>query len=343
MTVATDTSSHSSSSPGTAPHSTRSAAVLMLALGESEAATVLQHLDAKVVQRLGTAMTQLKATSQDEVTDVVTDFVTTMSGQADIAVGSDDYIRKVLADALGNDKANGIIDRILVGPKGKGLDVLKWMDPRAISGLVRQEHPQVVAIVVSYLDADLAAKVLEDLPPWLQADILLRIALLDGIQPAALGVLDEMIERQIADKGATVSANLGGTKAAANILNFLPATVLDELRKADEHAAHTIQDLMFVFDDLIHIDDKGIQAVLRELDPARLVVAIKGAEPALVQHFLKNMSQRAADMFKDDMDSRGPVKLSEVEAAQREVLAIARRLADAGTLALGSAGSEAYV
>ncbi len=322
---------------------TRSAAVLLLALGESEAATVLKHLDAKVVQRLGTAMAQLKSASRDEVSDVVTDFVTTMDGQADIKIGSDDYIRKVLTDALGDDKANGIIDRILVGRKSKGLDVLKWMEPRAIAEIVRQEHPQVLAIIISYLDSDLAAKVLTELPQWVQAEVLLRISQLDGIQPAALGKLDEMIEKQIAGKGASVSANLGGAKAAASILNFLPASTLDELRKADEGVAQKLQDLMFVFDDMISVDDKGIQSVLREVDSARLVIALKGAEPTLVQHFLKNMSQRAAEMLKDDMESRGPVKLSEVEAAQKEILAITRKLSDAGTIVLGGGGGEAYV
>jgi flagellar motor switch protein FliG len=323
--------------------STRSAAVLLLALGESEAATVLKHLDAKVVQRLGTAMAQLKSASRDEVSEVVGDFVTTMEEQADIKIGSDDYIRKVLTDALGDDKANGIIDRILVGRKSKGLDVLKWMEPRAIAEIVRQEHPQVLAIVISYLDSDLAAKVLAELPQWVQAEVLLRISQLDGIQPAALGKLDEMIEKQIAGKGASVSANLGGAKAAASILNFLPAATLDELRKADEGVAQKLQDLMFVFDDMISVDDKGIQSVLREVDSARLVIALKGAEPTLAQHFLKNMSQRAAEMLKDDMESRGPVKLSEVEAAQKEILVITRKLADAGTIVLGGGGGEAYV
>jgi flagellar motor switch protein FliG len=323
--------------------STRSAAVLLLALGEGEAATVLKHLEAKVVQRLGTAMSQLKSASRDEVHEVVGGFVTTMDEQADIKVASDDYIRKVLTSALGDDKANGIIDRILVGRKTKGLDVLKWMEPRAIAEIVRQEHPQVLAIIISYLDPDQAAKVLAEMPQWVQAEVLLRVSQLDGIQPAALGKLDEMIEKQIAGKGSSVSANLGGAKAAASILNLLPATTLDELRSADEGVAQKLQDLMFVFSDMINVDDKGVQAVLREVDSARLVIAMKGADQALVAHFLKNMSQRAAEMLKDDMDSRGPVKLSEVEAAQKEILVITRKLADAGTIVLGGGGGEAYV
>jgi flagellar motor switch protein FliG len=323
--------------------STRSAAVLLLALGEGEAATVLRHLDAKVVQRLGTEMAQIKSASRDEVAEVIGDFVSIVDSQADIKVGSDDYIRKVFTDALGDDKANGIIDRILVGRKSKGLDVLKWMDPRAIAELVRTEHPQVLSIIISYLDQDLAAKVLAELPLVVQAEVIARVAQLDGVQPAALGKLDEMIAKQIAGKGGSMSANLGGPKVAAGILNFLPATILDELRNGDEAMAQKLQDLMFVFADMIQIDDKGIQTLLREVDSGRLVLALKGADQTLTQHFLKNMSQRAAEMLKDDMESRGPVKLSEVEAAQKEVLTTARKLADAGTIMIGGGGTEAYV
>ena len=317
--------------------------MLLLALGESEAATVLKHLDAKVVQRLGTAMAQLKSASREEVTDVIGGFVMTMEGQADIKVGSDDYIRKVLTDALGNDKATGIIDRILVGRKSKGLDVLKWMEPRAIAELVKHEHPQVLAIVIAYLDADLSAKVLAELPQSIQTEVLLRVAQLDGVQPNALGKLDEMLEKQIAGKGSSVSANLGGPKMAASILNFMPGAALEDLRKSDEGTAAKLQELMFTFEDMANVDDKGVQAVLREVDSARLVIALKGADASLVEHFLTNMSSRAAEMLKDDMENRGPVKLSDVEAAQKEICAIARRLADAGTIALGSSSSEQYV
>ncbi len=322
---------------------TRNAAVLLLALGENEAATVLKHLDAKTVQRLGSAMAQIKSASRDEVTTVVGDFVMTLDGQADIKVGTDDYIRKVLTDALGEDKASSIIDRILVTRKSKGLDVLKWMDPRTIAEIIRQEHPQVLAIITSYLDADLAAKVLAEMPEWLQAEVLLRVSQLDGVQPAALGKLDEMIEKQIASKGTSVSAKLGGTKSAAAILNFMPSSTMEELKRADEEMAQKLQDLMFVFEDMLKVDDKGVQTLLREVDSARLVIAMKGADQALVQHFLKNMSQRAAEMLKDDMESRGPVKLSEVEAAQKEILVAARKLAEAGTIVLGNSGGESYV
>jgi flagellar motor switch protein FliG len=322
---------------------TRSAAVLLLALGETEAATVLKHLDAKVVQRLGSAMAQLKSASREEVSDVIGGFVSTMEAQADIKVGSEEYIRKVLTEALGDERASGIIDRIQVGRRSKGLDVLKWMEPRAIAEVVKLEHPQVLAIVISYLDSDLAAKVLAELPAEIQTEVLMRIAQLDGVQPSALGKLDEMIEKQIAGKGSSVSANLGGPKMAASILNFMPAAIIEDLRKADEVTATKLQDLMFTFSDLISVDDKAVQTILREFDSARLVIALKGADAALVEHILKNMSSRAAEMLKDDMESRGPVKLSEVEAAQKEILAVTRRLADAGTIALGATSGEKYI
>jgi flagellar motor switch protein FliG len=327
--------------------STRSAAVLLLALGEQEAATVLKHLDAKVVQKLGVEMAQLKSASREEVGAVVTGFVNVMDTQADIKVGSDEYIRTVLVNALGDDKASGIIDRILLGRTSKGLDVLKWMEPRAIAETIKLEHPQVLAIVLAYLDADHAAKVLEHFPPALQADVITRIATLDGVQPAALGKLDEMIEKQFAGNAGGVAANLGGPKIAAGILNFIDSTgegeVIGQIRKTDEALCQKLQDLMFVFENLLEVDDRGIQEILREIDTAKLVLALKGADPQMLDKFLKNMSQRAGEMLKDDLESRGPVRLSDVEAAQKEILAVARRLADAGRIMLGAAAAEQYV
>jgi len=326
--------------------STRSAAVLLLALGESEAATVLKHLDAKIVQRLGVEMAQLKSASRDEVSAVINGFVTVMEEQADIKAGSDDYIGKVLINALGDDKASGIIDRILLGRTSKGLDVLKWMEPKTIAETIRMEHPQVLSIVLAYLDTDQAAKVLEFFPDWLQADILMRIATLDGVQPAALGKLDEMIEKQFAGNAGGMAANLGGPKVAAGILNFIDGTgegkVIAQIRKADDALCQKLQDLMFVFENLLEVDDRGVQEILREVDSAKLVLALKGADQVMLDKFLKNMSQRAAEMLKDDLESRGPVRLAEVEGAQKEILAVARKLADAGKIMLGG-GGETFV
>jgi len=323
--------------------SARDAAVLLLALGEAEAATVLKHLDAKVVQRLGAEMAQLKSASREEVSGMLGTFVAVMDGQSGIKAGSDDYIRRVLVNALGDDKASGIIDRVLQGQASKGLDALKWMEPRAIADIIRHEHPQVLSIVLAYLDTDQAAKVLEFFPDYLQADIVMRIATLEGVHPAALGKLDEMMEKQFAGNSGVSAANLGGPKSAAGILNFINAGVLEEIRKADEALGQKLQDLMFVFENMLDVDDRGIQEVLREVDSAKLVIALKGADQALTDKFLKNMSQRAAETLKEDLESRGPVRLVEVEAAQKEILGVARKLADAGKIALGGASGEVYV
>lgn len=324
--------------------STRSAAVLLLALGETAAAEILRHMDAKVVQRLGVEMAGLKTASNDEVSAVVGSFVATMSGRASIEVGSDEYIKKILINALGDEKASGIIDRIMLGRTSSGLDVLKWMEPKAIAEIIRQEHPQVLAIILAYLDTDQAAKVLELFPDWLQAEIIMRIATLDGVPPSALHTVDEMIEKQFSGKPGGVAANLGGPKSAAGILNFIDSTgdgkVIAQIRKADEVLCQRLQDLMFVFEDLLDVDDRGIQELLREIDTNTLVLALKAAVPAMRDKFTANMSTRAAEMLKDDLESRGPVRLAEVETAQKTILKTVRKLAEEGRIMLTNTGEE---
>ena len=324
--------------------STRSAAVLLLALGEVAAAEILRHMDTKVVQRLGVEMSGLKTASNDEVTAVVGSFVSAMGARASIEVGSDEYIRKILVSALGDEKASGIIDRISLGRTSSGLDVLKWMEPKAIAEIIRQEHPQVLSIILAYLDTDQAAKVLELFPDWLQAEIIMRIATLDGVPPSALHTVDEMIEKQFNGKPSGVAANLGGPKAAAGILNFIDSTgdgkVIGQIRKADEVLCQRLQDLMFVFEDLLEVDDRGIQELLREIDTNTLVLALKAAVPAMRDKFMANMSTRAAEMLKDDLESRGPVRLAEVETSQKTILKTVRKLAEEGRIMLNNTGEE---
>ncbi len=326
---------------------TERAAILLLSLGEEEATQVMKHMGAKDVQRIGAAMTQLQNISRREVTEVLDQFTTTVEGQTSLGVGVDEYLRKVLIGALGEDKAGGVIDRILFGRSSKGLEALKWMDSRAVAELVRQEHPQIIAIVLAYLDADQSAEILGQFPQWLRADVVMRIATLDGIQPSALHELDEVIEKQFAGKtGALKTSVIGGVKTAANILNFLDSSqegeVVEQIKKVDEPLGSKIQDLMFVFDDLAGIDDRGMQEVLRAVAGERLVLAIKGADEEVKQKIFKNMSQRAAEMLQDDLEARGPVRLSEVEAAQKEILAIVRKMSEAGTIQLGGKG-EAFI
>jgi flagellar motor switch protein FliG len=320
------------------------AAILLMTLGEQNAAEILKHMGAKDVQRVGSAMAQIANISREEVVGVMTSFTKTVENQTSVGIGSDDYVRKVLINALGEDKAGGVIDRILLGRTSKGLEALKWMEPRAIAEMIRLEHPQILSIVLAYIDPDQAAEVLVHLPEWLRADVIMRIATLDGIQPSALNELDEMMEKQFAGNAGSQSSSLGGPKIAANILNFMDGSVesgvMTLVRKTDEALGARIQDLMFVFGNLIEVDDRGMQELLRQVPGEQLLLALKGADDALKQKIFKNMSQRAAEMMRDDLEARGPVRLADVEAAQKEVLAVARKLADAGTISLGGKGEE---
>ena len=333
-------------SSGDGRSGTERAAILLLTLGEQEAAQVLKHMGAREVQRVGSAMTQLLNVSREEVSNVLSSFTTVVETQTSVGVGVDEFLRKVLVDALGQDKAASVIDRINIGPSSKGLEALKWMDPRAVAELIRHEHPQIIAIVLAYLDADQGADILTALPAGLRADVVMRIATLDGVQPNALSELDDIMEKQFAGKSTGKTSALGGAKAAADIVNMLDASeeapLMEQILRADEVLGSRIQDLIFVFDDLTDVDDRGMQELLRNVQSDRLLIAMKGADDALKQKIFKNMSQRAAEMLKDDLEAKGPVRLSEVEAAQKEILTAARKLAEAGTIQLGGKG-EAFV
>jgi flagellar motor switch protein FliG len=324
---------------------TERAAILLLTLGEQEAAQVLKHMGAKEVQRIGTAMSKLANVSREEVHGVITQFTSTVETQTSVGVGADEFLRKVLVDALGQDKAASIIDRINIGRSTKGLEALKWMDARAVAELIRLEHPQIIAIVLAYLDPDQSAEVLTQLPANMRSDIVVRIATLDGVQPSAINELDEIMEKQFAGKsGGGKTSSMGGAKAAANIINLLEPSqegmIMEQIAKADQALGARIQDLVFVFDNLLEIDDRSMQELMRQVPSDRLLLAMKGADDELKEKIFKNMSQRAAEMLKDDLEARGPVKLSEVEGAQKEILQIARKLAEAGTIALAGKGDE---
>jgi flagellar motor switch protein FliG len=323
------------------------AAILLLTLGESEAAEILKHMGAKDVQRLGRSMAELSNVSKDEVRSVLSAFTAAVEVQTSLGVGSDDFVRKVLVNALGEEKAASLMDRISLGGQRKGLDALKWMDPRAIMELVRNEHPQIIAIVLSYLEAEHAAEVLGHFPAPMRSDLVTRVAMLDGVQPSALAELDDMMEKQFAAAGGTSkSSGLGGLKAAAEIVNLLDSSIgssiMADIGKADERLSQNIQDLMFVFDDLMEIDDRGMQELLRQVPADRLLIALKGVDEGFKNKVFKNMSQRAAEMLKSDLEAKGPVRLADVEAAQKEILMAARKLADDGTINLGGKG-EQYV
>lgn len=323
------------------------AAILMLALGEKDAASILAHMGPKEVQELGLAMANMHKVSTSQMETVMHSFVDTLRTETSLGVDSDEYIRNVLTNALGKDKAGGVIDRILLGRNSKGLEQLKWMDPRSVAELIRLEHPQIIAIVLSFLDADQAAEVLAEFPERVRPDIIMRISTLDGIQPAALQELDEILEKQFSGASNVKSSSLGGIKTAANILNLIEGSIesniMEHVMSIDQEIAQDIQDNMFVFDNLIDVDDRGIQTLLREVASDQLLLALRGADEGLKEKIFKNMSKRAAEMLRDDLEAAPPVRLSDVEAAQKEILTVARRLADAGEIMLGGGGGEEFV
>lgn len=315
------------------------AAVLLISLGEGDAAEILKHLGPKEVQRIGEAMSRLDNVPQSRVESVVSDFLDVVSDQTGIGINNDRYIRAMLNQALGEDKAKTLIDRILFSTNTSGLDTLRWMDARQVAEIIRFEHPQIQAVIVSYLEPDQAANVLSFFDDKVRLDIVMRVAALDQIQPQALQELNDMLESQFSGPRSTQLTRLGGVKSAANIMNFIDtqieAELMDAIKETDEGLANQISDLMFVFDNLLDVEDRNIQVILREIQTDQLVVALKGADSQLQEKIFKNMSKRAAELLRDDLEAKGPVRISEVEAAQKEILNVARRLADEGEITLG--------
>jgi len=323
------------------------AAILLMSLGEQEAAEVLRHIGPKEVHKVSAAMANLKGISKDHANAVLSDFVGTVSNETAIGVGSHDYLKSVLVKALGEDKAGNVIDRVMMGEGAGGLEQLKWMDPRAILEVIKLEHPQIISVVLSYLDCEQSAEVMSLLPEKIRSDVLLRIATLDRLQPSALHELNHVIETQFSGNAHLKSSTVGGIKTAANILNLMDATVeeviMDQVNEFDAELGEKIQDLMFVFDDLADVDDRGIQALMREISSETLVLALKGSDEDIKKKIFANMSKRAAEMLRDDLEAKGPVRLSDVESAQKEILAIARRLSESGDIVLGGKGAEEFV
>jgi len=323
------------------------AAVLLMAMGSENAAEVLKHLNPKEVQSLGAAMATLENVNKVTMSRVMDEFIAEVSNQTSVGIGQEDYIRDMMVNALGQDKANSMIDRILLGSGNKGLESLKWMDARSVAEVIRLEHPQIISIVLSYLEPDQSAEVLKMLPERARPDILMRVAALEGIPPAALQELDKIMEKQFSGTQNVSQNSMGGLKTAANILNFMEASIegaiMDSIAEHDQEMQEGISELMFVFDNLNDVDDRGIQALLREVSTDSLTLALKGADEGLKEKILKNMSKRAAEMLREDMEARGPVRLSEVELAQKDIISTARRLAEEGDIVLGGGGGEEMV
>ncbi|NRC25028.1 flagellar motor switch protein FliG [Pseudomonas aeruginosa] len=312
------------------------AAILLLSLGETDAAQVLRHMGPKEVQRVGVAMASMRNVHREQVEQVMGEFVEVVGDQTSLGVGADGYIRKMLTQALGEDKANNLIDRILLGGSTSGLDSLKWMEPRAVADVIRYEHPQIQA-----------AEVLSHFDHKVRLDIVLRVSSLNTVQPSALKELNLILEKQFAGNSNATRTTMGGVKRAADIMNYLDSSIegqlMDSIREVDEDLSGQIEDLMFVFDNLADVDDRGIQALLREVSSDVLVLALKGSDEAIREKVFKNMSKRAAELLRDDLEAKGPVRVSEVEGAQKEILTIARRMAESGDIVLGGKGGEEMI
>jgi len=325
----------------------QNAAIFLLSLGEEEAAEVFKHLSPKEVQRLGETIARMRTVSKEKMDDVLVRFTSEAASQSLLVSDTDNYVRSVLKRALGDDKASLLIDRILQGGDVSGIESLKWMDPLSVAELLRNEHPQILAATLVHLDIDQVAEIMKHFTERTRNEVMLRIATLEGIQPTALKDLNEALYQVLAGGDKILKSSLGGIKTAAEIINLmgtsLEATVVDSIREADPDLAQKIMDKMFTFDDLNKLDNKSIQAVLKEVSSDSLVIALKGASGDLRTKILGNMSSRAAEALKEDLETRGPVRLSEVESQQKDILKIVRRLADEGTIVLGGGGDDAFV
>jgi len=322
-------------------------AILLLSLGEEGASEVFKHLGPREVQKLGKAMSNLQNVTREKVESVLSAFRLRAEEKSPLGLNSREYLRSVLTKALGDDKAGNLIDRIMQGGDTSGIDGLKWMDSAAVAELIRNEHPQIIATILVHLERDQASEILALLVERLRNDVLLRIATLDGIQPSALRELNDVLTKLLSGSDNIKQAAMGGVRAAAEILNYMSGNaesgLIESVREYDADLAQKILDEMFVFENLLDIEDRGIQLLLREIQSESLIVALKGASEALREKLFGNMSQRAAEMLRDDLDAKGPVRVSEVEAEQKEILKIVRRLSDEGQISLGGKGDDAYV
>lgn len=323
------------------------AAILMLAMGEEEAAEVMKFLGPREVLKLGAAMASMKAVQHEQVVNVLESFRDEADAHSTVGLDSDEYIREVLTKALGDDKAAVLLNRILGGKDASGIESLKWMDAQSVSELIRNEHPQIIATILVHLERDQACEILSHFTERLRNDVVLRIATLDGVQPAALRELNDVLTKLLSGNEHIKKSSLGGVRTAAEILNFMTGeqegAVMENIKNYDNDMAQKIMDEMFVFDNIIDIDDRGIQLLLREVQSDMLIIALKGASQDLREKIFKNMSQRASEMMREDLESKGPVRLSEVEAQQKQILQIVRRLADEGQIVLGGKGEDSFV
>jgi flagellar motor switch protein FliG len=303
-------------------------------------------MGAKEVQELGIAMAALNNVTRDQAGNVLDVFITDVEDQTAFGVNSEGYVRKLLGNAFGETKADAFLERIMIGEDAKGLDALKWMSSREVANIIEDEHPQIIAIVVAFLDSLQAAEVIELLPEELRHDIVMRVARLNDVQQSALAEIEALIASKSERSTRGTTRKVGGDKVAAEIINALKPdrgeALLGQIKEKNEELSTRIEEMMFVFETLLKIDDRGIQALLREIPNDLLVVALKGCDPTVSEKILGNMSKRAATLLREDMEAKGPIRLSDVEVAQKEILDVLRRLVAAGDINLGR-GGEQYV
>jgi flagellar motor switch protein FliG len=323
---------------------TQNAALLLMTLGEDDAAEILKYMGTKDVQRIGTAMATLANVTKDHADQVLTTFITDVEDPANFAVGTEDYVRKVLSNAFGEGKATAFINRIMADGDAQGLDALKWMSSSEVAEIIEGEHPQIAAIVIAYLETAQAAEVINSLPADKRADVIMRVARLSDIQQSALAEIETLIASKSSDSRRTGVERVGGDKFAADIVNALDGAVgeelLDKVKEKDHELSERIREKMIVFETLLNIDDRGLQSLLREVSNDLLVVALKGCDPSIREKIFANMSKRAATLMQEDMEARGPIRLSEVEESQKEILTIVRKLVESGDINLGFGGEE---
>jgi len=320
------------------------AAILLRAIGEDAAAQVMRHLEPKDIRKVGIHMAELSNITREQETEVMQDFHTS-AGQGTIGFEGKEYIKAILSKALGNEKAAHIMDSF-TSASYPGLETLKWLDARMVSQLVKVEHPQTIAVVLAHLDPEQAGQVLSALPEHLRADVSQRLATMEEVQPDILQHLSDALQEALKGSSGPRALTIGGAKMMAEIMTRLDktmeGTIMSKLTERDATLAETIRSLMFVFDDLVKIDDRGMQELLKEVSKEELPLALKAAAPDVVEKVLRNMSSRAAQMLREDMDARGPVKLSDAEKAQQNILKICRKLEEEGRVVIGGAG-EAMV
>lgn len=326
---------------------TQKSAILMMLLGEDGAAEILRNLSPKEAQSLGSEMYSVKDIDQETVNHVLNEFLSIVRQQTGLGFGSGNYIKNVFTKALGDDKAESILTRITPSSSEKPIELLEWMDARSIAELISAEHSQIISLVLSYLEYDLAAEVLSLLPVELQPEIITRIATLETVQPDALLNLQEILQKKFKENASVKATKIGGIEAAAKIINFsnnsIEKKILEKIKENDADLLLAIQDRMFIFDNLILSDERALQTLLREVEEEVLALALKGADEVLRDKLLSCMSKRAASNIKDEIEVMGPVRLSEVQEAQKTIVSVARKLSDEGKIVLAGSGGEEMV